>query len=82
MQNDLKNVFMHLTPDYLEKWAGAINDAVDPYVDEIAFCIAHLSPQYLMSPYASIQLIKENAELIYENDNWSGRLVILGEKFF
>lgn len=68
MKNDLINVFSLLDVANQEKWAKAILEAQDPYIDEIAFCIAHLSPQYLMSAYASVQLLKENAELIYQHD--------------
>ncbi|MDZ7260602.1 MAG: T9SS type A sorting domain-containing protein [candidate division KSB1 bacterium] len=68
LQNDLINIFSLLESTYQEKWANAILEAEDPYIDEIAFCIAHLSPQYLMSPYASVQLLKDNATLIYQND--------------
>jgi len=68
VRNDLVNVLTHLEAAYQEKWANAILDASDPYVDEIAFCIAHLSPQYLMSEFASVQLLQDNARLIYEND--------------
>jgi hypothetical protein len=70
MKNDLINIFIQLTVNYQEKWAGAINNAVDPFIDEIAFCVAHLSPQYLMSSYASVQLLEENARLIYKNDEF------------
>jgi len=70
IQNDLMNLFSLLASPYQEKWAQAIIDAQDPYIDEIAFCIAHLSPQYLMSKYASVQLLKDNAELIYQNDQF------------
>lgn len=68
LENDLRNLFSHLTPDYQQKWAETILEANDPYIDEIAFCIAHLSPQYLMSPYAYPQLLIDNARLIYEHD--------------
>jgi hypothetical protein len=70
MQNDLKNIFSLLGPKFQDKWASAILDAEDPYIDEIAFCIAHLSPQYLMSSYAYVQLLVDNARLIYENDKY------------
>jgi hypothetical protein len=70
LQNDLINIFSLLESSHQEKWANAIIDAEDPYIDEIAFCIAHLSPQYLMSSYASAQLLKDNAELIYQNDQF------------
>lgn len=68
MKNDLINIFSQLTMEYQEKWAQAINNAIDPFIDEIAFSIAHLSPEYLMSSYASVQLLEDNAKLIYEND--------------
>lgn len=70
IQNDLINIFSLLESTYQEKWANAIINADDPYIDEIAFCIAHLSPQYLMSSYASVQLLIDNAELIYQNDQF------------
>jgi hypothetical protein len=70
LQNDLRHLLLHLPSAYQEKWAGVILTAQDPYIDEIAFCIAHLSPQYLMSTYASAQLLRDNARLIYENDKF------------
>ncbi len=68
LQNDLRHVFRYLRSEYQVKWADAILAAQDPYIDEVAFCIAHLSPQYLMSSYAYPQLLADNARLIYEND--------------
>lgn len=68
LRNDLINVFSLLETTYQEKWANAILVAEDPYIDEIAFCIAHLSPQYLMSSFAHTELITRNAEVIYEYD--------------
>lgn len=67
--NDLELVFSQLTSQYQEKWAQAILDAQDPYIDEIAFTIAHLSPKYLSSDYAYTELVTMNARLIYENDS-------------
>jgi len=68
IENDLINVFSLLEPAYRDKWANAILDAEDPFIDEIAFCIAHLSPQYLMSGYAYVELLNLNARLVYQND--------------
>ncbi len=68
MENDLITIFSLLESAYQEKWANAILDAEDPYIDEIAFCIAHLSPQYLMSEFAYVELLNLNARLVYEND--------------
>ena len=48
--------------------AAAINDAVDPYVDEVCFAIAHSTPAYLQSQYCYVRLFTENAELIYAHE--------------
>ncbi len=69
LQNDLIHLFSYLTESFQDKWAQVIVDAEDPYIDEIAFAIAHLSPMYLMSDYATPVLIRENARLIYEHDD-------------
>ena len=68
LRNDLVNTLSHILNIYQNEWAGAINDAVDPYIDEIVFAIANSSPEYLSSGYGSPDLFQENAELIYEND--------------
>jgi Transglutaminase-like superfamily len=68
VRHELTWVFSQIPGDYQDLWAGAINDANDPYIDEIAFSIAHSSPQYLTSDYGSPDLFVHNAELIYEND--------------
>ena len=44
-------------------------DQDDPYLlDEIAFSIAHISPEVLSHPSFYPQIITENAQLIYERD--------------
>jgi len=68
MRNDLIWVFSNITPEYQDFWASGINDAQDPYIDEIAFAIAHSSPQYLMSDYGTPDLFLANAQMIYEHD--------------
>jgi len=73
LRNDLYNVLSRILSIFQNEWASAINNAVDPYIDEIAFSVAHLSPEYLSSGcggnllYGSAELLQENAELIYEN---------------
>ncbi len=72
LRKDLYNVLSHVNELHQPEWASAINDAEDPYIDEIAFCIAHLSPEYLSANvagdlYGSAELIQENAEMIYNN---------------
>ena len=70
LRNDLCNVLSCINSLYQDEWANAINNANDPYIDEITFAIAHSSPQYLSSGYGSADLFQENAELIYENDQY------------
>jgi len=72
LRNDLYNVLSRVNELHQPVWASAINDAEDPYIDEIAFSIAHLSPEYLSANvagdlYGSAELIQENAEMIYNN---------------
>jgi len=75
LRNNLRTVLSHVSELHQPEWASAINTANDPYIDEIAFSIAHLSPQYLSANvagdlYGSAQLLQENAELIYLNDQY------------
>lgn len=67
MRHELTWVFSQIPADDQDRWAAAVNDANDPYIDEIAFAIAHASPQYLTSGYGSPDLFVRNAKLIYEN---------------
>ncbi|MDP8241518.1 MAG: T9SS type A sorting domain-containing protein [Candidatus Celaenobacter antarcticus] len=72
VRNDLYMVLSHVSELYQNEWASAINNAEDPYIDEIAFSVAHLSPQYLSANsagdlYGSAEMLEENAELIYSN---------------
>ncbi|MFH1197022.1 MAG: T9SS type A sorting domain-containing protein [bacterium] len=68
IRKQLTWVFSNITDVKQDLWASAILDAVDPYVDEVAFTVAHSSPQYLSSSYGSPALFLENARLIYETD--------------
>ncbi len=47
------------------QFSSLIIDAPDPIVDEIAFCVATASPEYLNSDFALPQLFTENAQKIY-----------------
>ncbi len=62
----LSNVLLNLSPEKQTIWAGVINSAEDPYIDEIAFCVANSSIQYLNSSFAYPQLFVENAAKIYQ----------------
>ena len=70
LRNDLIAVLSNITSFYQDIWAYGIISAEDPYVDEIAFSIAHSSPEYLMSGYGSPGLFQENAETIYYNASY------------
>jgi len=65
LEIDLAGTLAQLEPARQTVWANLILSTNDPYVDEIAFCIAYSSPQYLNSSYALPELFTENAEFIY-----------------
>jgi hypothetical protein len=62
---ELQKTLHQLEPDRQLAFAGLINSASDPYVDEIAFCVATSFPEYLNSSFALPELFTENAEWIY-----------------
>jgi len=68
LRPDLENVLSQLSETNQQIWADLINDAVDPYIDEIAFSIAHSSVIYLSSEFSYPELFVENAVLIYSTD--------------
>lgn len=69
LQSELSTILASLEPERQDLWAGLILDTQDPYVDEVAFCIAHSSTTYLNSDYATPQLFTENAQSIYSIDS-------------
>jgi len=69
MQTELASVLASLQPDKQTLWANLILATQDPYVDEVAFCVANSSPQYLNSSYALPELFTENAFYIYNIDS-------------
>ncbi len=68
VRNDLRLALMQLSDDKQSKWANAIINAKDPYIDEIAFCISAFSTEYLNSSYAYTEMLDINAEYIYKYD--------------
>lgn len=54
----------------LDKYLNLICDVENKYVDEIAFCIAHTSPDVLADEDVYPEVFVKNAELIYEIDNY------------
>lgn len=69
MRLELSNTLSKLNFMRQRKLAKIINDAADPYIDEIAFCIAYSSTAFLSSPYCYNELFAENAMLLYRNDS-------------
>ncbi|MFC2131568.1 T9SS type A sorting domain-containing protein [Bacteroidota bacterium] len=65
---DLKNTFTLLPEAKQLEYAAIINDATDPFIDEIAFAIAKTSPNFLTSQYCFKELFLHNAQLLYEHD--------------
>jgi hypothetical protein len=54
--------------DKQDLWGNVILETNDPYVDEVAFAVATLSPAYLMSNLANPEVLLTNAVNIYLND--------------
>ncbi|MBM2816716.1 MAG: hypothetical protein HW421_3478 [Ignavibacteria bacterium] len=69
LQLRLEAVLGKLTPFRQGKIARVINDAVDPYIDEIAYGIAYTPAEYLNNTYCNPLLFVENAKLLYKNDS-------------
>ncbi|MBW6514553.1 MAG: transglutaminase-like domain-containing protein, partial [Candidatus Syntrophosphaera sp.] len=65
---ELHTTLNQLAPDRQLLFAELINNTLDPYVDEVAFCVATASPQYLNSDFAMPELFTENAQRMYSAD--------------
>jgi len=65
---ELEDNFSRLDSSYQDLYANMILGSQDPYVDEIAFCIAHLAPQTLTNAQFYPDVLVENAEYVYRND--------------
>jgi hypothetical protein len=69
IQGDLRLALKTQTPERQEILITALDSPADPeLIDEIAFSMAHLSPETLASEYFYPELLIENAKLIYEVD--------------
>ena len=68
MRSALENTFLQLEPDMQLEWAEVINNAIDPYIDEVAFSIANSSAEYLSSPYCYPEIFTENVLYLYVAD--------------
>ncbi|MBN1824721.1 MAG: hypothetical protein JW958_00560 [Candidatus Eisenbacteria bacterium] len=65
---DLRDAFSRLDPTTQDFYAGLILSAVDPYVDEVAFVVAHTAPEVLTSGSFPTDILQENAEDVYAHD--------------
>ena len=73
----LENTFLQLTADLQQVWGDVINNSFDPYIDEVAYVVAHCSPELLSSQYCNPDLFFFNAVLIYQADNSLGYVEII-----
>lgn len=64
----LSNTLSQLQAERQKEIANVINNADDPYIDEIAYSIAYSSAEYLSSDYCFAQMFVDNATEIYSHD--------------
>lgn len=69
LKMDLRDNFRRLNENDQNLYAGLINNAVYPYIDEVCFEVAHIAPQTLSSSM-NPQVLIENVESLYEMDNY------------
>jgi hypothetical protein len=68
VQNRLRSTLISMPETKQDAWSQPILDAVDPYIDEIAWSVAVLPTAYLTSEWAEPQLVVDNAHSIYLYD--------------
>lgn len=68
IRKELEATFANLSGGLQDTLANLILDADDPYVDEIAWSVAHISTADLTHADFDPQLIVQNAELLYTVD--------------
>ena len=70
LQVDLADNFSRLSDSYQDLYADIILAASDPYVDEIAFEIAHMAPQTLGNYFFHPEILEFNVSLLYDTDEF------------
>ncbi|MCD4701621.1 MAG: T9SS type A sorting domain-containing protein [Candidatus Aegiribacteria sp.] len=70
LQVDLEDNLSRLSAYYQDIYADIILQASDPYVDEIAFEIAHMATQTLSSPLFHPEVLSFNVSLLYDTDEF------------
>jgi hypothetical protein len=69
IRDDLTLAFLRLNEDVANELAATLLDVDEPWlIDEVAFSIAHTSPEMLESSYFFPQMLVENARYVYEVD--------------
>jgi hypothetical protein len=68
LRSDLRDNFRRFAwPNIADQFAQEVLNAPDPFVDEVAFQAAHISPGVLY--YTPLQLLLENARFVYTVDS-------------
>ena len=66
IRDDLTLAFLRISTNKQDRLAGKILEIEDPnLIDEVAFSIAHLSPEVLEDPDFKNTLVVDNAEWVY-----------------
>lgn len=69
LRRDLGDSFRRLSEEKQDIYAGLINSAAPPHIDEICFEVAHLAPQ-MLSGSMDPQVLIENVESLYAIDSF------------
>ncbi|MBN2281764.1 MAG: T9SS type A sorting domain-containing protein [Candidatus Marinimicrobia bacterium] len=68
LTNPLFYTLSKLDSIHQHRWSTVILESENPYIDEIAFCVAYSSAAFLKSKYSFPELFTENAATLYAND--------------
>lgn len=75
---NLTNKFYELSPNMRGEFANLILNTPDERcLDEVAFCVAHMPVENLENQYFFPELLYENAEMVYANDEFLDYVEIL-----
>lgn len=67
LQKALEDQFTRMSASQQDTWGQMVLDATDPYVDEVAFLVAHISEDDLAGSFYA-QLITDSSDFPYEAD--------------
>lgn len=77
LQKQLEDQFSRMSMAQQNKWADVVNGAGDPYVDETAFLVAHISKDDLGASGFYAKLVRDSAEYAYEVDPFLGYVEVV-----